>query len=73
MVFAQSAADNQYAVELRDFRNRHTKPWHNGRRGAEIRLAGAKINIGAANAAHKLLQQVEFFERLVRRGQRADL
>ncbi len=75
MILAQEAADDQQAVGAADVSDGHAQP---GRAlllgiGAEIGLAQAEIDVVAADAAHEFLQQVEFFQCGVGRGQRTDL
>src|ERR1700693_2629623 len=78
VILAQEAADDQHAVELGEFSDRHAEPGHGARSplryriGGEIRLPETEIDVVAAQAARQLLCQIKLFERRVRRRQRAD-
>ena len=74
MVLAQEGADHQHAVERADLGDRHAQPGRAGPLavGGEIGLAQAEVDVVAAEAAHQLAEQVQFFERGMRRGERAD-
>ena len=74
MILAQEAADDEHALERGEFADRHAEP---GRTvpmavGAEVRLAQAKVDVLAAQAANELLREVHLLQRRMRRHQRAD-
>ena len=74
MVLAQEGADDEHAVEAADVGDFHAQPGCARllRIGGKIRLAQAEIDVLAAATAHQLAQQVQLFQRGVRRGERAD-
>src|SRR6266851_8795227 len=77
VVLAQEAADDQHAVELGKFSDRHAEPGYprsplRYRIGGEIRLPETEIDVVAAQAARQLLCQIKLFEGRVRREKRAD-
>src|SRR5216683_2483140 len=78
VILAQEAADDQHAVELGKFSDRHAEPGygtrsaHGYRIGGEIRLPQTEIDVVAAQAARQLLCQMKLFERRVGREKRAD-
>ena len=75
MVLAQKAADNQQTIAAIDIGNRHAQPRCTRLLAvrAEVRLAQTEIHIAAAQTAHQFLQQIELFQRAVRRRQCSDL
>ena len=74
MVLAQEGADDEGRLQRRQRSDRSAQPARRTRRRgvAEVGMAQAEVDVLAAQAAHQLGQQVQFFERAVRRGQRAD-
>ena len=71
MVFAQVRAHDQHALQGGQGCDRRTQVTHAiGRR--EVSVAQAIIDVFAAQAAHQLASQVQFFERAVRADQGAN-
>ena len=73
-IFAQETADDQQAVKMAHLRQRHSQT---GRAvalavGTEIAVPQAKINVFRTQRAHQFLQQVQLFERGMRRSKRAN-
>ncbi|MBV6407479.1 MAG: hypothetical protein EFKGCFLK_01041 [Rhodocyclaceae bacterium] len=72
MVLAQEAADDQHAIQHGNLGNRHAQPGRDALAvEGKVSLAETAVDVLAAGAAHEFLQQVEFFQRRMRRGQRA--
>ena len=67
VVLAQEGADDQHALQRRQFGDRHAQVRHDRAVQREVGLAQAEVDVLDAEAAHGFLQQVQFFHGRVRR------
>src|SRR5688572_8960674 len=74
MLAPQRTADDEHAIERVHVRDIHAEPWRARALavGAEIRLPQPEIDVARAQAPHELLDEIELFQRLLGRGERAD-
>ena len=74
MVLAQEAANHERPVQGRQRRNRHPQPLRTARRCGvgKVGVPGTEVDALAAQTAYQLSQQMQFFNRAMGRGQRAD-
>ena len=73
MIATQERADDKRGVDVRQIRDLHAEPRRAyAHRRREIALTQTEIDVRRADRPRQLLQQIQFFDRAVRRSQRGN-